>query len=70
MHTIPSVGFEISILFIVKKGDSKKEVLEKVEGFLRSYYIEPNKMVVEKQDEEMILMLSMFQNRKLKQIYQ
>lgn len=49
---IPSGGLEIPILLIVKKGESTNEVFEKMEDFLRSFYIEPNKIVIEKQVEE------------------
>ena len=45
---IPSGGLEIPILLIARKGDSTEEIFEKMEDFLRSYYVEPDKVVVEK----------------------
>lgn len=49
---IPSGGLEIPILLIAKKGDSTEEIFEKMEDLLRSYYVEPDKIVVEKKDKE------------------
>ena len=45
---IPSGGLEIPILLIAKKGDSAEETFEKMEDLLRCYYVEPDKIVVEK----------------------
>ena len=50
--SIPSGGLEIPILLIAKKGDSTEEIFEKMEDLLRSYYVEPDKIVVEKKDKE------------------
>ena len=49
---IPSGGLEIPILLIAKKGDSTEEIFEKMEDLLRSFYVEPDKIVVEKKDKE------------------
>ena len=49
---IPSGGLEIPILLIARKGDSTEEIFEKMEDLLRSYYVEPDKIVVEKKDKE------------------
>ena len=49
---IPSGGLEIPILLIAEKGDSTEEIFEKMEDLLRSYYVEPDKIVVEKKDKE------------------
>ena len=49
---IPSGGLEIPILLIAKKEDSTEEIFEKMEDLLRSYYVEPDKIVVEKKDKE------------------
>ena len=49
---IPSGGLEIPILLIVKKGDSTEEIFQEMEDFLRTYYIEPDKIVAEKEDKE------------------
>ena len=49
---IPSGCLEIPILFIAKKGDSMEETFEKMEDLLRSYYVEPDKIVAEKKDKE------------------
>ena len=50
--SIPSGGLEIPILLIAKKGDSTEELFEKMEDLLRSYYVEPDKIVVEKKDKK------------------
>ena len=49
---IPSGGLEIPILLIAKKGDSMEEIFEKMKDLLRSYYMEPDRIVVEKKDKE------------------
>ena len=49
---IPSGGLEIPILLIAKKGDLTEEIFERMEDLLRSYYVEPDKIVVEKKDKE------------------
>ena len=49
---IPSASLEMPILLIAKKGDSTEEIFEKMEDLLRSYYVEPDKIVVEKKDKE------------------
>ena len=50
--SIPSGGLEIPVLLIAKKGDSTEELFEKMEDLLRSYYVEPDKIVAEKKDKE------------------
>ena len=50
--SIPSGGLEIPILLIAKKRDSTEELFEKMEDLLRSYYVEPDKIVAEKKDKE------------------
>ena len=49
---IASGGLEIPILLITKKGDPTEEIFEKMKDLLRSYYVEPDKTVVEKKDKE------------------
>ena len=49
---ISSGGLEILIPLITKKGDSAEEIFEKMEDLLRSYYVEPDKIVVERKDKE------------------
>ena len=52
LSPIPSGGLQIPILLIAKKGDSMEEIFEKMEDLRRSYYVEPDKIVVEKKDKE------------------
>ena len=49
---IPSGSLKIPILLIAKKGDSTEEIFEKMEDSLRSYYVELDKIVVEKNKKE------------------
>ena len=47
----PLGGLEIPILLIIKKGDSTQEIFEKMESFVKSYYLEPDKIVAEAKDK-------------------
>ena len=49
---IPSGGLEIHILPVIKKGDSTQKVFEKMESFVKSYYLEPDKIVAEAKDKD------------------
>ena len=48
----PSGGLEISILLVINKGDSTQEIFEKMESFVKSYYLEPVKIVAEAKDKD------------------
>ena len=49
---IPSGGLKIPILLFIKKGDSTQEIFEKMESFVKSYYLEPDKIVAEAKDKD------------------
>ena len=49
---IPSGGLEIPILLVIKKGDSTQEIFEKMESFVKRYYLGPDKIVAEAQDKD------------------
>ena len=48
---IPSGGLEIPILLSVKKGDATEKVFSEMETFIKSYYIEPDRIVVSTNNE-------------------
>ena len=43
---IPSIGLEIPILLSVKKGYATEKVFSEMETFIKSFYIEPDQIVV------------------------
>ena len=49
---IPSGGLEIPILLVIKKGNSTQEIFEKMESFVKSYYLEPDKIVAAAKDKD------------------
>ena len=49
---IPSGGWKIPILLVIKKGDSRQEIFGKVESFVKSYYLELEKIVAEAKDKD------------------
>jgi hypothetical protein len=49
---IPSGGLEIPILLVVKKGTSTSSVFQKMENFIKLYYLEPDKICPKQGVEE------------------